>query len=759
MENKNKLLTGIAAGGALLAANPALAQYSPVPEFTGKIGKTVAETRTAYPRHNPVARPGSPNVVWIVLDDTGFGTSSAFGGLIETPTMDYLASKGLRFNNFHTAAISTATRACLMTGRNHHDNHLGRFNDDKYGAPGYDTFLPMENGTVAELLRENGYATFCVGKYNLTPALDGSNAGPFNRWPTNRGFDHYFGFNPSIGADDQWHPLMYRDTHREPEDPLARPAIIRLADEAINYIADQKSAAPDQPFFLYFASCATHTPFHASKEWIDKYKGQFDDGWSEYARKTHARQLEMGIIPEGTELPEINADVEDWNALSPEERKLYARQMEVFAGFLSETDHEIGRIIDFIDRIGQLDNTLVIVALGDNGATGEGGRTGARDLAPQFEKDYIASELKLYDHYGDDRTQPFYPTGWAQACNTPFRYYKKWADYEGGTHDGMIIFYPAGIKETGGIRTQYTHAVDLLPTTLELTGSKVPKTINGYPQTPIDGVSFAYAITSPDNNVKDRKTLQYYELNASYALYQDGWKLEVPNGAVNGQRKDIYPDTEIHLYNLKEDFNESHDLAAQYPKKVKKMLKAFDKEAVKHHVYPLKSGKNADSKNYPKSNRSHYDIFTGARDYGEYPFFDGIEGKPYTITVYIDEAGEHPNGILVSQKQFALYAKDGKLIYAAGSGEKLIASRDLPAGKSLVKAKVEHKGKRSVIHLFIDDEPSGSIELSVKMNMPAKKNPVEVGRQWGVPVNEDYTSPFLFSGKIFKASIDVDTPL
>ena len=759
MENKNKILTGIAAGGALLAANPAQAQYSPVPEFTGKIGKTVAETRTAYPRYNPVARPGSPNVVWIVLDDTGFGTSSAFGGLIETPTMDYLASNGLRFNNFHTAAISSATRACLITGRNHHDNHMGRFNNDKYGAPGYDTYIPMENGTVAEILRENGYATFCVGKYNITPAENSSNAGPFNRWPTNRGFDHYFGFNPSIGADDQWHPLMYRDTHREPEDPQGRPATIRLTDEAINYIADQKSAAPDQPFFLYFAPGATHTPFHASKEWIDKYRGRFDDGWSEYARKTHARQLEMGIIPAGTELPETNADVEDWETLSHDERKLFARQMEVFAGFMSETDHEIGRIIDFLDRIGQLEKTLVIVALGDNGATGEGGRVGGRDLPKKQEKEFLANELKLYDHYGDDRTQPFYPTGWAQACNTPFRYYKKWADYEGGTHDGMIIFYPAGIKEKGGIRTQYTHATDLLPTTVELTGSDVPKSINGYPQTPIDGVSFAYAITSPDNNVKDRKTLQYYELNASYALYQDGWKLEVPNGKTNGLRKKIYPDTEIHLYNLKEDFNESHDLAAQYPQKVKKMLKAFDKEARKHNVYPLKNGKNADAKNYPKSNRSHYDIYTGARDWGEYPFFDGIEGIPYTITVYIDEAGDRSNGVLISQIQFALYVLDGKLIYAANNGEKLVASRNLPSGKSRVKVQVEHKGKQSDVQLFIDDEPVGGKAFSVMLNMPEKKNPVEVGRQWGVPVNDDYVSPFLFSGRIFKASIDVGPSL
>lgn len=754
MNSKNKIMTGLAAGGALFAASPALAQYSPNPEFKGKIGRTVDETQTDYPLHNPVALPGSPNVIWIILDDTGFGTSSAFGGLIEMPIMDYLASNGLRFNNFHTASISAATRACLITGRNHHANHMGRFNDDKYGAPGYDTYLPMENGTMAEILRENGYATFCVGKYNSAPFENSTNAGPFNRWPTGRGFDHYYGYNPSSGAGDQWHPLMYRDTHREPEDPQGRPAVIRMVDEAINYIADQKSAAPEQPFFLYFAPGTSHTPFHASKEWIDKYHGKFDGGWEEYARKTLRRQIEMGVVPKGTELPVTNADVEDWDSLPADERKLYARQMETFAGYLSETDHEIGRLVDFLRRIDQLDNSLIILAMGDNGASGEGGRTGGRELSKKDEQRFIAEELAKYDHYGDERTQPFYSTGWAQACNTPFRYYKKWADYEGGTHDGLIVFYPAGIKETGGIRTQYTHVVDILPTTVELTGSAVPEVINGYPQTPIDGVSFAYAITSKDNHLKEPKRVQYYELNTSYALYKDGWKVEVPNGDLNGLRKGIYPDTEVHLYNLKEDFNESRDLAGKHPKKVKELLAEFEKEAARNQVFPLKDGKVADP-SYPNTQRPHYDVYTGARGWGEYPFFDGTQGKPYTLSVHIDEAGENASGILVSQSHFALYAMEGKLIYATANGDRLVADKPLPSGTSVIKVQAEHKGKKSVIHLSIDDEPAGSLEMSSKINIQGKLNAIQVGRQWGVPVNDDYVSPFLFSGKIFKASIDI----
>ena len=750
---KAMILTGLAAGGAFLASSPAKAQYSPTPEFTGHIGRTVGETKTAYPLHNPKAKPGSPNVVWIVLDDTGFGVSSAFGGLVETPTFDYLAQNGLTFNNYHSAAISAATRACLLTGRNHHDNHTGRFNDDQYGAPGYDTYMPMENGTIAEILSDNGYATFCVGKYNGTPFENASNAGPFNRWPLSRGFDHYFGFNPASGGEDQWHPILYRDTHRVPDNEPGQVVVERFADEAINYIADQKSAAPDQPFFLYFATGTTHRPFHVTKEWIDKYHGCFDSGWDEYSKKVLKRQIEMGVVPKGTELAIVNKDVPAWDSLSDDEKKLFSRQMEVFAGFMGEADYHIGRIIDFIRRIGELDNTLVIVVLGDNGASGEGDSTGLMNSTPEKNKAYIQEELKKYDHYGDERTLPFYPAGWAQACNTPFRYYKKWPDYEGGTHDGLIVFYPKGIVDKGGIRTQYTHCTDILPTTVELTGSTVPQVIDGYPQTEISGTSFAYAVTSKDNNVKDRKTFQYYELNSSYALYKDGWKVQFPNGAVNGLRAGIYPDTGVHLYNLKKDFNESKDLAAKYPGKVNEMLKEFDDYAWKHNIYPLKNGKVNIDPDYPSKLRPHYDIFVGARDFGEYPFFEGTGGRPYTLTVYIDKPGT--SGVLISQKEYALYVLDGKLVYGSSTGEKLFADRPLPSGECVVKVVADHKGKKSTISLYIDDVKVGSKEFSTKINAPGKSNAIQVGRQWGVPVNDDYESPFMFNGKIFKASIDI----
>lgn len=755
MNTKTRLIRGVTASGALLAASSAVAQYSPNAVYDQSlIGKSAKDTRPQYLSHNPKAQKGAPNVVWILLDDTGFGVTSAFGGLVETPTFDYLAANGLRFNNFHTAAISAATRAALLTGRNHHSSHMGRFNDDHYGAPGYDTYLPMENGTMAEVLRENGYATFAVGKYNATPNDDGSLGGPFNRWPTGRGFDHFYGYHPSAGSQGQWHPLLYRDTHREPDDSLGQLAITRFANEAINYIADQQTAAPEQPFFLYFAPGTAHTPFHTTREWIDKYKGKFDQGWDEYARQTLENQIRLGIVPTGTKLPVANKDVERWKNLSADERKFYAHQMEVFAGFMSQADYEIGRVIDYLREIGQLENTLIVVALGDNGASGEGGRTGGRHIDdPEREKTFITKGLEQYDRYGDETTSPFYANGWAAACNTPFRYYKKWADYEGGTHDGLIVFYPKGIRERGGIRTQYTHVTDVLPTTVELTGAKVPTVINGYQQAELEGTSFAYAILSSDDNIDTRKHLQYYELNSSYALYKDGWKVQFPNGKVSNLRG-AYPDTIPHLYHLASDFNESTDLARKYPEKVRELLETFDQEARKHNVYPLKSGK-LDKTDKAYHSRSHFDIYVGARRYGEYPYFDGSNGKPFTLSAYIESSNGRDSGILLSQKGFAFYLLDGIPVLATASGGRIVASQLIPKGKSVVKVDIAYQGKKSIVTFYINDSPVGSGQLSGHLSLGEKSNALEVGRQWGVPVNDDYKSPFLFSGKIFKGTVDL----
>jgi arylsulfatase len=547
-------------------------------------------------------------VVWILIDDIGYGATSAFGGLIETPTFDRLANQGLRYTNFHTCALSAPTRAALLTGRNHHSVHFGFFANNPYGTPGYDGYLPFEKATVAEILRENGYSTWALGKYHLTSPSDFPN-GPFNRWPTGRGFDHFFGYAPTAGAGDQWNPTLYRDTQRETKDTQGKHFTELITDEAIRYISEQKQADSEKPFFLYFAPGAAHAPHQVSQEWIDKYKGKCEKGWDWYREEVLARQKKLGVVPANTKLAPQNPDVQPWNKLSDDEKKIFLRHIETYAGFVSHTDHEIGRIVEYLEQINQLDNTLIVLMIGDNGAAGFGDAGGRflpsiakETLAQQITREYgvplgaahpyyagetkehrIARELENLDKMGSPDTKPFYPVGWAAATNTPFRYYKGNPCWEGGTHDPLILFYPDKIKDKGGIRTQYSYINDILPTTIELTGAKVPEVINGYKQEPVEGIGLAYSID--DKNVPERHTVQYHEMTGSYALYKDGWKAAFPNGVVN---RAINPD-DAYLFNTKEDFNETKNLADKYPEKVKELAKVFDEEAWKYNVYPLKN--------------------------------------------------------------------------------------------------------------------------------------------------------------------------
>ncbi|MDR3260615.1 MAG: arylsulfatase [Tannerella sp.] len=569
---------------ALLLGGTATAQYSPTPKFEGKIGKTLEETKEAYPKNRPEAPAGAPNVVWILIDDIGYGATSAFGGLIETPNFDRLANQGLRYTNFHTCAFSAPTRAALLTGRNQHSVHFGFFSNNSYGTPGYDGYLPFEKATVAEILRENGYNTYAIGKYHVTSPSDVTPAGPFNRWPTSRGFDRYFGFTPSAAGTDQWNPILYRDTQREPDDPQGRHVTELLADEAIRYISEQKKADSEKPFFLYFAPGAAHGPHQVGQEWRDKYKGKFDKGWDWYREEVLARQKKLGVVPANTPLAVQNPDVQPWNDLSDGERTIFLRYIENYAGFVSHTDSEIGRIIDCIEKLGQLDNTLIVLMIGDNGAAPGGGVNG-RFLTPQANEtreQQIARELANLDLLGTAKSHPVYPTGWAAATNTPFRYYKGNPCWEGGTHDPLIVFYPKKIKEKGGIRNQYSYVNDILPTTLELTGAKAPEVINGYKQESIEGTSLAYSIDN--RNAPERHAIQYHEMTGSYALYKDGWKVAYPNGIARATDPNS-----VYLVNTREDFNEINNLASKYPEKVKELTEAFEAEAWKYNVYPLKN--------------------------------------------------------------------------------------------------------------------------------------------------------------------------
>lgn len=563
--------------------------------FKGTIGRTLAESKEDWVA--PVKAPkGAPNVIWILLDDVGFGASSTFGGVINTPTFDTLAANGLRYTNFHTTAICAPTRAALLTGRNAHYVHMGGFAHTilSAGFPGYDGRIPSDKGTAAEILRENGYNTFAVGKYGLTPDEDATDAGPFDRWPSGKGFDHNFGF---LGSQtDQYKPDLVEDNaHVTPD---GRHLNEQITDKAIFYLTRQHKTAPDKPFFLYYTPGATHAPHQVAKEWSDLYKGKFDKGWDVFREEVFARQKKLGIIPANAVLPERNPNVKAWNALSDDEKKLYARFMEVYAGYLTYTDHEIGRLINYLKQSGQLDNTLIFAVVGDNGASKEGTANGDIDRQlfgkPLSEQENIKYNLAKIGEIGTpDAVEGNYPTGWAQAANTPFKYWKQDANSEGGTRNPLIVFYPKGIKDKGGIRTQYGHVNDLLPTTLEYLGIKAPEYIRGVKQDTLQGTSLVYSFDHPD--AASQHHVQYYYIFGSRSIYKDGWKAEVyhhPDFTDIANNKGAAPssgfDNEVwELYDLKTDFNERIDLAKKYPEKLKELQALFDEQAKTNNIYPF----------------------------------------------------------------------------------------------------------------------------------------------------------------------------
>lgn len=594
---KNKrlllLMAAIAGSGYF---NAATAQEKQT--YQGTVGRTLAESTEWWPA--PVTAPkGAPNVVWILLDDVGFGASSAFGGLIKTPTFDSLANNGLRYTNFHTAAICAPTRSALLTGRNHHAVHVGGFSHTimSAGFPGYDGRIPASAGTIAEVLRGNGYNTFAVGKYGVTPDEDATDAGPFDRWPTGKGFDHFFGF---LGSQtDQYKPDLVEDqAHVTPD---GRHLTEQITDKSISYIGKQKKAAPNKPFFLYYSPGAVHAPHQVAKEWSDLYKGQFDEGWDVYREKVIAQQKKLGVIPANAELPERNPNIKAWKSLPADQQKLYARFMEVYAGYLTYTDHEIGRLVNYLKEINQLDNTIVFVVIGDNGASKEGTFYGDVDRQ-LFSKALTEEESIQYNlnKIGEIGTpagkETNYPLGWAQATNTPFKYWKQDANAEGGTRNPLIVFYPKGIKEKGGIRNQYGHVIDLLPTTTEFLGIQQPKEIHGIAQDPVQGTSLVYSFDNA--KAPSKHTLQHYYIFGARSIYSNGWKAGAAHHpdfidftTAQAAGKPLPPanyDNDVwELYNLNDDFNERTDLAKSNPAKLKELKALFEAEAKKNNVYPF----------------------------------------------------------------------------------------------------------------------------------------------------------------------------
>jgi len=583
------LVLGLALGcsqpGPEQASDESFAKYGQ--EFKGKIAKSYQESEEWWPS-TPKPPAGTPNVIIFLLDDTGFGHIGSFGGLIDTPNIDRLAENGLRYNNFHTTALCSPSRATIMAGRNHHRIGLGSHSLTAMGFPGYNAFPPESAKSVAKHVQKAGFVNYAIGKWDHTPLYEVSESGPFDRWPSGEGFDHFYGF---MAADaDNYRSLLWRD-HSPIEDWEGKPGYhlsTAMADEASRNITSHVSVSPDKPFMLFWAPVAMHSPHQAPQEYIDRYKGKFDMGWDGARKVIHKKQLEMGVIPRGTKLTTRTADIPAWDSLPPEEQKLYARQMEVFAAMLTHVDEQIGRILKTLERTGQLDNTLIFVTA-DNGSSGEGGLTGS------FNETYVLNGLQTpldanlshYDDWGGPSTYPHFHAGWALAGNTPFQYFKQIV-HRGGIQDALVVHWPAGIKAKGEVRNQYHHITDIGATILDVTNTPFLKEIDGHEQMDLDGVSMAYSFDAPDAPTQHPE--QYYELFGNRALYKDGWKaVTIHAGRMpwNLNRTAPFENDVWELYNLNEDFSEAVNLADQNPEKLEELKARWEELAWENNVFPL----------------------------------------------------------------------------------------------------------------------------------------------------------------------------
>ncbi len=628
-----------------------------------------ARQATAPPRFAVTAPQGAPNVVIVLIDDIGFGASSAFGGPIRMPTLDRLASEGLRYNRFHTTALCSPTRTALLTGHNHHANNAGAIMELATAYPGNTGIRPKEITTLAEILRQNGYSTAAFGKYHETPPWEVSVSGPYDRWPTGSGFDKFYGF---IGGEtNQWAPAIYDGVTRveHAQDP-AYHFTVDMTDHAISWVSAQQALTPDKPFYMYFATGATHAPHHAPKEWIEKYKGQFDGGWDKLREETFARQKQMGIIPADTRLTPRPKEIPAWAGTTAEQRRLFERQMETFAGFAEHTDHEVGRLVNQLEAIGELDNTLFFYIVGDNGASAEGGPEGTYNEMMALNGIVGKADQMLghIDDWGSPTTFPHFAIGWAWATNTPFQWTKQVASHFGGTRNGMVMRWPNGFKANGEIRSQFHHVVDVAPTALEAAKIPQPKSVNGVAQRPMDGVSMLYS--AADAKAAERRKTQYFEMFGNRGIYHDGWVactrhsipwLMVPLPALED---DVW-----ELYHVDQDFSEANDLAAKEPAKLKELQAIFQQEAVRNHVFPIDDRR---SERFNPSIAGRPDLLGGRKILTVFPGMTGmlenafinVKGVHHTVTAEVELADASTDGVILAQAGYfggwVLYMKDGK---------------------------------------------------------------------------------------------------
>ena len=746
----------------------------PIPPkpFKGHMGLRESESTLDFPPEVSAPR-GAPNILLIMPDDVGFGASSAFGGPVPTPAIERVANAGLRYNQFHTTALCSPTRAALISGRNHHSNATGVIMEVGTGFPGYNSLMPKSNGTVAQVLKGNGYNTAWYGKNHNVPDWHSSQAGPFDLWPTGLGFEQFFGF---IGGDtSQFTPAIFDGTRPiEPDKGEDEYHLdVDMADRAITYIREQNALAPDKPFFIYYAPGTSHAPHHAPKEWIEKFKGQFDQGWDKVREETFKRQKKMGIIPRNTKLTPRPDQLRAWNSLNDQQKELYARMMEVYAAALSHMDHQIMRIIDAVEETGELDNTLIIYLVGDNGASAEGSPDGLLNEMTFFNNIQVPFEdtYARMDELGGPNTFGHFPAAWAHAMDTPFQWTKQIASHFGGTRNALAISWPARIEGGGDVRSQFHHVVDITPTILEAAGVPAPASINGVAQSEIEGVSMVYSFDNPDAP-SERRT-QYFEMFGNRAIYNDGWVAATtpPEAPWVSVTKDSDPinDWEWELYNIDKDFSQANNVADKNPEKLKEMQYLFYGEARKYNVLPIdnKKVKRMDIRNRPS--------LTLGRD--KFTYYDGMvripegtapdfKNKSHAISAQV-EIGEGDNdGMIVTQGGrfggWGMYIHEGrpKYVYNLANLERtFIVGELLPPGKHTIRYEFEYDGGAGFGNggtgtLFVNGNQVAQERIDRTMGIRISLDETfDVGADAGEPVSEDYKVPFEIEATLSRVDV------
>lgn len=737
-----------------------------------KIDILDARDAKAPPSFSVTAPKGAPNIVIVLIDDMGFGHSSAFGGPVQMPTAERLAEAGLRYNRFHTTALCSPTRVALLTGRNHHVNNAGAIMELATAFPGNTGIRPRSVAPVAEMLRQNGYSTAAFGKYHETPPWEVSVSGPYDRWPTHSGFDKFYGF---IGGEtNQWAPAIYDGVTRieQPQRPDYH-FTTDMTDQAIRWVKAQQSLTPDRPFFVYFAPGATHAPHHVPAGFIQRYRGKFSQGWDRLREETFARQKSMGIVPENTKLTPRPAEILAWESYSEEQRRLFARQMEAYAGFGEHTDVEIGRLVAALEAIGEFDNTLFLYILGDNGASAEGGPEGTYNeiMALNGIPGKADEMLPYIEAWGDATTFPHFAVGWAHAGNTPFQWTKQVASHFGGTRNGMIVHWPARIEKANEIRSQFSHVTDIAPTLLEAAGVPFPERVDGIEQRPFDGASLVYTFDA--KNAPERRKTQYFEMFGNRAIYHEGWVAATRHSTpwVLSKELPALEDDRWELYHVEEDFSQAEDLAERYPEKLRELQEIFEEEAIKNHVYPLDDRRSerfiAATAGRPDliGSRTSLTVYEGM-SLTENSFLD-IKNRSYAITADID-VPDKANGVIIAQAGrfggWTLFAKSGRVHYEYNffglERTKMVSPTPLKKGKHTVRfefiADSRRPGTGGKGSLSINQAPVAHAAISrTQPFMYSADEGIDVGVDGETAVSDDYVAGNnRFNGRIEKIVVE-----